>query len=479
MTASASDAALEPGESFGLRATVRNRGDAGASATTLRYYRSSDATIATTDAQVGTDAVDALAASGSSAESVRLTAPSTSGTYYYGACVDAVEGESDTTNNCSSPVGVDVAEPTAPDLEVGTPAVDDASPAPGGSLTLSATVTNAGDGAASATTLRYYRSSDATITRSDAQVGTDAVDALAASGSSAESIALTATTAAGPYYYGACVDAVPDESHTANNCSHGVRVTVMERRYPDLTVFGSSTLKPKQRCWEDETVTTRVTVRNTGNDSASSTTLRYYRSPDASVSSDDEQIGSATVPALTASDSWSHELVRLSASGYYYACADPLRGEPNTGNNCSAPFEIALPARAPADLGLKGLSMRRNRIDSPYTNLGVDIHNYGEETGLLDRAIRVFRSSDAAISADDVEVHKSEPLLDPQRIHGGLGCGPRKGFYLQSSSGPSDLYYYACLDASPSDANRSNDCSGLVKWNWSTDTCSWTGCDGQ
>ena len=39
---------------------------------------------------------------------IRLTAPSTVGTYYYGACVDAVPGESDTANNCSSAVPVTV-----------------------------------------------------------------------------------------------------------------------------------------------------------------------------------------------------------------------------------------------------------------------------------------------------------------------------------------------------------------------------------
>ena len=82
-------------------ATVRNDGDGSAAATTLRYYRSTDATITTADTQVGTDAVAQLAASGTSSESVSLTAPSTTGTYYYGACVDAVTDESDTTNNCS------------------------------------------------------------------------------------------------------------------------------------------------------------------------------------------------------------------------------------------------------------------------------------------------------------------------------------------------------------------------------------------
>ena len=49
-----------------------------------------------------------LAASGTSAESVRLTAPSSAGTYYYGACVDTVSGETATANNCSSAVRVTV-----------------------------------------------------------------------------------------------------------------------------------------------------------------------------------------------------------------------------------------------------------------------------------------------------------------------------------------------------------------------------------
>ena len=105
---SASDNALTAGESFTLSATVRNRGAARSASTTLRYYRSSDSTISSGDSAQGTDPVGGLAASGTSAESIGLTAPSTAGTYYYGACVDAVSGESDTGNNCSSGVRVTV-----------------------------------------------------------------------------------------------------------------------------------------------------------------------------------------------------------------------------------------------------------------------------------------------------------------------------------------------------------------------------------
>ena len=48
-----------------------------------------------------------------SAESIRLTAPSSEGTYYYGACVAGVSGESDTRNNCSRGVRVTVASAPA------------------------------------------------------------------------------------------------------------------------------------------------------------------------------------------------------------------------------------------------------------------------------------------------------------------------------------------------------------------------------
>ena len=87
--------------SFTLGVNVKNQGSGSSGSTTLRYYRSTDSAITSGDAEVGTDAVDGLASSGISRETIDLIAPSAPGTYYYGACVDAVSDESDTTNNCS------------------------------------------------------------------------------------------------------------------------------------------------------------------------------------------------------------------------------------------------------------------------------------------------------------------------------------------------------------------------------------------
>ncbi len=340
-SASVSDDTLTPAQSFTLNATVRNQGTAAAAATTVDYYQSPDATITANDSQVGTDTVSGLSADHTSAVSLALTAPSSAGTYYYGACVQSVDGESNTDNNCSAGVQVTVGrsgggddhgdtpsaatalavgnsqsgqlEPggdvdyfrvevtasgeltvqttgsldtkgqledsagavltsnddggdghnfriahavsagtyylkvegynasatgrytihasgpggvSGPDLIVASASVSDDTLTPAQSFTLNATVRNQGTAAAAATTVDYYQSPDATITADDAQVGTDAVSGLSADHTSAVSLALTAPSSAGTYYYGACVASVDDEINTDNNCSAGVQVTV-------------------------------------------------------------------------------------------------------------------------------------------------------------------------------------------------------------------------------------------------------------
>ena len=102
---------LTPGQEFTLNVTVHNQGDEQAAATMLHYYRSNNATITSSDTEVGTDAVDALDASATSAASIALTAPTSVSAevgIYYGACVASVRGESNTDNNCSSAVRITV-----------------------------------------------------------------------------------------------------------------------------------------------------------------------------------------------------------------------------------------------------------------------------------------------------------------------------------------------------------------------------------
>ena len=102
---------VAPGGTFRFGATVRNGGEGPSEATTLRYYRSTDSRITTSDTQVGTDPIGALSTSATDRQSIGQRAPPTPGTYYYGACVDSVSGESNAANNCSSGVQVTVRDP--------------------------------------------------------------------------------------------------------------------------------------------------------------------------------------------------------------------------------------------------------------------------------------------------------------------------------------------------------------------------------
>ena len=94
-------AAPAVGETFTLGVVVRNRGNAEAGTTTVRYYRSADDAISREDEEIGTGEVAALGGGESSEHSIEVTVEEAV-SYGYGACVDAVDGESDTANNCSA-----------------------------------------------------------------------------------------------------------------------------------------------------------------------------------------------------------------------------------------------------------------------------------------------------------------------------------------------------------------------------------------
>ena len=334
------------GERFTLNATVRNQGNGTSSFTTLRYYQSGDSTITTADTAAGTDPVFRLDASASGDESITLTAPSTAGTYYYGACVDAESDEVITANNCSDAVTVTVGEAPAPDLVVDTPTVSNSTSEPGVRFTLSATVRNQGNGGSSFTTLRYYQSTDSTITTGDTEIGTDYLSLLDASESGDESISLTAPSTPGTYYYGACVDALSDELDTANNCSGAVAVTVGAAPAPDLVVDTPTVSAGAPVAGARFTLS--ATVRNQGNGNSSSTTLRYYRSNDSTISSSDTSVGTDSVSSLNAAgtSAQSMSLTAPSTPGTYYygACVDSVSDEADTANNCSSAVAVTVAA---------------------------------------------------------------------------------------------------------------------------------------
>ena len=375
---------LTPGKSFTLTTVVTNNGDANSASTTLKWRRSTNNVISTGDTLIGSDGVSALGPGGTSTENFTLAAPSTPGTYYYGATVDAVVGEGATNNNASGALTVRVVavDTTAPDLVVSTPTRNPTGNlTPSESFTLTAVVTNSGDANSPGTTLRWRRSTNDNITTSDPQIGTDGVGALAPNGTNTETFTLAAPSAPGTYYYGATVDSVTGESSTTNNSSGATtvrvvadtttpgtialrgtsggrlgttlsaRLVVTSGGSPDLVV-STPTRNPSGDLTVRERFTLTAIVTNSGDANSPSGILRWRRSTNDVISTSDPLIGSDGVSAL-APNGTNTETFTLSAPStpgtyYYGATVDAVAGESNSGNNSSGAVTVVVVTDATA-----------------------------------------------------------------------------------------------------------------------------------
>ncbi|MDE0026440.1 MAG: hypothetical protein OXP69_18680 [Spirochaetaceae bacterium] len=475
-----SDRSPAAGKPFTFSATVRNAGRGNAAATMLRVYRSDDATITTSDQEVDTVTVAELAASASRIASETVTAPSSPGTYYYGACVGPVARESDTGNNCSAAIQVTVPEVEVtkpesprPDLVVEDSAVSAPRPTAGARFTFRATVRNAGRGSAAATTLRVYRSDDATITPDDKPVATDTVPELAASKRSPASAKLSAPASAGTYYYGACVDPVAGESATANNCSEAVRVTVHAPQVPaqvpvsgpprpDMVVnrFWVNTSSPAIggifKLWAD--------VRNRGGGLAY-TILRFYRSTDATVTRSDTELVTEWVARLRndSDDRWGYESATVkvpSRKGTYYygACVDVVAGESATTNNCSAAVKVEVSHDKP-DLTVTAWGVSA-RSAGASLSVGTRVNNRGSPSDATTLRLLLLPDQNSEPSAGTQVGQVDVPEL-VVTSNSAAALVRSVEFQLPATAG---LYYYVmCVDAVPRESDTGNNCSTVTK----------------
>ena len=92
--------------------------------------------------------------------------------------------------------------------------------------------------------------------------------------------------------------------------------------------------------------TLQATVRNQGSSLFDATTLHYYQSDDAIISSSDIRIGSDAIGWLFSSESSSesNNVYAPSRAGTYYygACVAPVSRESNTDNNCSPGVRVTV-----------------------------------------------------------------------------------------------------------------------------------------
>ncbi|MYJ89340.1 MAG: hypothetical protein F4042_05790, partial [Gemmatimonadetes bacterium] len=228
---------------------------------------------------------------------------------------------------------------TSPDYVIESVEVSESSLSAGQRFSMTATVKNQGVDypGFDLATLRFYRSSDATISTADTELGDRPILPLDANETREWSLpVLYAPSAAGTYYFGACVDPLPEEADRQNNCSVAVAVSVGG---PDLVVDSLAVSESSPSAGQRFSMTARVRNQGAGA-TIDLTTLRFYQSADATISTADTELD--TRPILTLDPGGTREwslpaLYAPSTAGTYYygACVDPLAEETDQQNNCS------------------------------------------------------------------------------------------------------------------------------------------------
>jgi len=346
---SVSKASLTTGEAFNLSVTVRNQGTGTSNAASLRYFSSTNSFISVSDTEIGTDNVISLAPNGTDDET-ELVSISQVGTFWVGACVEAVNGETETSNQCSTGVQVVVTSSTTtqPDLIVESPpSVSKNSVTTGEAFNISVTVRNQGTGASNPASLRYFSSTNSFISISDTEIGTDSVISLAPNGTDAETEPVSISQE-GTFWVGACVEVVADESETTNQCSTGVQVVVSNPLQPDLIVESPSVSKTSLTVGENFDIS--VNVRNQGTGTSSSASLRYFSSTNSDIAVTDTQIGTDIVASLAPNGIDDEtESVSISEGGTFWvgACVEAVVGESDTSNQCSIGIQVNISSVLP------------------------------------------------------------------------------------------------------------------------------------
>ncbi|MBG8555034.1 CARDB domain-containing protein [Hymenobacter guriensis] len=348
-TATVSASSVTAGGTLASSVTLRNNGPASASASTISYYLSPDATFDAADLLLQTDTGGALAAATEASRAAALSIPVTTaaGSYYVLFVTDApgtVLEEDETNNLASVALNVNAAQP---DLEFTAATLGSATAVAGTSVTVSATLRNSGPVSAPASTIGYYLSTDATFDGNDVALQTVAGETLASGATDTRSATLTIPvgTVVGSYFILFVADPATavEESDEANNLA-SVALEVTEPLLPDLAFVASGTTLSAASATAGSSVLVTSAITNAGNGPATSIPFAVYLSTDQSLDAADILVGSSagnTLPSgQTSQQQLSVTIPTEAAAGSYYLLVvlnrDNALTESNVANNLTS-----------------------------------------------------------------------------------------------------------------------------------------------
>jgi len=292
------------GRPLAITSTVRNAGPAPATAFTVRFYLSADGTLDAGDVLLGSRMLTSLAAGASSTAVTTVTIPantSAPASYRIIAVADALDQQVETAEANNTLVSSTVVEISLyrPDLMLTALNVP-ASVAAGRPLAITHTVRNAGPAPATAFTVHFYLSADATLDSGDVLLGSRTLTSLAAGANSSAVTTVTIpanTPVPSTYRIIAVVDALGQQTETqeGNNVMATSAPMTVIAYLPDLRV---TALSVPAGATAGRMLTITHTVANFGPAPAGLFTVRFYLSADGTFDASDVLLGARALPSL-------------------------------------------------------------------------------------------------------------------------------------------------------------------------------------
>ena len=470
---------VEPGDRFTVEVRVRNNGPGESAPTEVSVYYSlkrhrnrSEFNADRNKYEVGTIRIPALRAGRRTERSLRVTAPGTPDRYYYGALLPSNIHPTDYTRDLPSDARENDLAPqervevtTAPDLIVAAIASDTSVLDPGETFRLEVTVRNQGIGEPETdATLRYYRSSNARISDSDTEVGTDFVRRrdLDTNGTGNESISLTAPNEPGIYYYGACVETVGHENNTHINCSGAIAITV-RAPVPQPTVENEApvavgVIPPQSLTIDGEAATVDLSASFSD---ANGDTLTYAAWPDDKsvvklqrtgtlLTITPEAVGQTTVIARATDPDGLSAFQRISVSVNTLEIDIETDGEPPSEPDIEITTEVP-------DLVVESIRVGKTEM-APGAVFRMDAVILNQGTAPSGKAqVRFYRSDDETITPADTQMKTADlPAI-------AVDATRNKWIRLTAPNTAGVYYYGVCIEGVADESDTENNCSTAVK----------------
>ena len=398
------------GNPIGLSCYIANQGNTFANSSSVGYYLSTDATLDSNDALLTSTFGGQLTPIYTQTRSATTNVPpgTTPGSYYilFAADYQNIVAESNETNNVSS-VAITVSAPSV-DLVVQQAQLNQSSVAAGSSVSGSSYVYNQGNTSAGSSVQGIYLSTNTTLDANDQLLTSNAISAL----SSATGyylypqFTLPFTLASGTYYVLFVADHLNSVAET--NETNNVRSAVLTVLAPNVDLVMQQPSVSPTSVVAGGTASTSSYIYNQGNSQASSSSVGYYLSTDASLSSNDVLVGS-TVGASLVSGGYSSRYATITvpstlASGAYYVLfvADYLDAvlETNETNNVtSTPISVVAPG---VDLVIQQPYVSPSTVAAGGTISGSgSLYNQGNTTASSSN-VGYYLSTDATLSSSDL-----------------------------------------------------------------------------